>query len=348
MDEKGRRYSLGDAPRGQGLGGVDEGAFQGARHTRLGRRALQVQADVLDDIQGALRGRTAGRTDGLVFERSLGGGVEDRRERGERAQGRAAERKRGLKIGVQGAQDITIGVGHGQGFAHSGRLSGGFRSWLNRTRLIEAKNVRLHILQNVISELHVVAPLDLPSGIAPMKTARPLGPSPNSVDPDGEFPLGPPEYFFYLLFQAARQRDLFFDRELAPVGLNLAQWRSLAIIRRLESCTMTALARYSTVERTTLTRAVDQLVSRGLIDRSVPNRDRRQVNLSLTEHGKTIYSQAVTILRVRNQEVLAEVDPKRLRDATRVLQEVLLKLTGEGDLAVDLLNFGTIPAAAGG
>ena len=181
-----------------------------------------------------------------------------------------------------------------------------------------------------------------------MTSARPLGPPPNSVDPDGEFPLGPPEYFFYLLFQAARQRDLFFDRELAPVSLNLAQWRSLAIIRRLESCTMTALARYSTVERTTLTRAVDQLVSRGLIDRSVPDRDRRQVNLVLTELGKTIYSQAVTILKDRNQEVLAEVDPKRLREATRVLQEVLLKLTGEGDLAVDLLNFGTVSAASAG
>jgi len=179
-----------------------------------------------------------------------------------------------------------------------------------------------------------------------MKVARALGPPANSVDPDGEFPLGPPEYFFYLLFQAARQRDLFFDRELAPVGLNLAQWRSLAIIRRLDSCTMTALARFSTVDRTTLTRAVDQLVERGLIGRSTSDRDRRQVNLLLTEAGKTVYSQAVAILKVRNAAVLSEVDPRRLRDATRVLQETLLKLTGEGDLAIDLLNFGTAPPPA--
>jgi DNA-binding MarR family transcriptional regulator len=181
-----------------------------------------------------------------------------------------------------------------------------------------------------------------------MKATRALGPPPNSVDPDGEFPLGPPEYFFYLLFQAARQRDLFFDRELAPVGLNLAQWRSLAIIRRLESCTMTALARYSTVERTTLTRAIDQLVSRGLIDRSVPDRDRRQVNLRLTDQGKSTYSQAVAILKDRNQQVLADVDPKRLREATRVLQETLLKLTGDDDLATDLLNFGVVSTGSDG
>ncbi|THD59928.1 MarR family transcriptional regulator [Phenylobacterium sp.] len=173
-----------------------------------------------------------------------------------------------------------------------------------------------------------------------MTAARTLRPPANSVDPDGEFPLGPPEYFFYLLFQAARQRDLFFDRELAPVGLNLAQWRSLAIIRRLESCTMTALARFSTIDRTTLTRAVDQLVTRGVVERIVPDRDRRQINLQLTTHGKTVYSQAVEILKDRNRRVLSEVDPKRLREATRVLQEALLKLAGEGELAIDLLNFG--------
>ena len=39
--------------------------------------------------------------------------------------------------------------------------------------------------------------------------SRPARPEPldNSVDPDGEFPLGPPEYFFYLLYQAARQQS---------------------------------------------------------------------------------------------------------------------------------------------
>ena len=162
----------------------------------------------------------------------------------------------------------------------------------------------------------------------------------NSLDPDGEFPLGPPEYFFYLLFQAARQRDLFFDKELKPVGLNLAQWRTLAIIRRLETSTMTLLARYSTIERTTLTRAVDQLVARGLVERVAPARDRRQVNLTLTDLGKTVYRDAVAILKDRNEAVLAGVDPARLRDAARVLQVTLERLTGDGELAADLLSFG--------
>jgi DNA-binding MarR family transcriptional regulator len=164
--------------------------------------------------------------------------------------------------------------------------------------------------------------------------------SKRSAEADGEFPLGAREYFFYLLFQAARQRDLFCDKALSPCGLNMAQWRSLAIVRRLEVCTMTSLARYSTVERTTLTRAVDQLVGRGLVSRWVPDRDRRQVNLSLTDQGEELFLQAVVILDAHNAQLLDEVHPDRLRDAMVLLQANLRKLAGSDELAVDLLNFG--------
>ena len=173
--------------------------------------------------------------------------------------------------------------------------------------------------------------------MAPAHTSEP---PPNSTDPEGEFPLGPPEYFFYLLFQAARQRDLQFDQDLAPTGLNLAQWRSLAIIRRLEACTMGLLARYSTIDRTTLTRSVDQLVARGLVERWTPERDRRQVNLALSDLGEETYSKAVAILRERNQAVLGDVDPARLREATRVLQTALANLVHDQTLSDDLITFG--------
>jgi DNA-binding MarR family transcriptional regulator len=180
-----------------------------------------------------------------------------------------------------------------------------------------------------------------------MAKTRPA-PRDNSIDPDGEFPLGAPEYFFYLLFQAARQRDAFFDRALKPAGLNLAQWRSLAIVRRLEVCTMSSLARYSTVERTTLTRAVDQLVARGLVSRWTPDQDRRQVNLALTDLGENTYGTAVQILKERNQWVLQDIDPRRLRDATRVVQATLRRLIADDDLALDLISFGrTVPGLDG-
>jgi DNA-binding MarR family transcriptional regulator len=165
-------------------------------------------------------------------------------------------------------------------------------------------------------------------------------PPDNSVDPLGEFPLGAPEYFFYLLFQTARQRDLAFDAVLASIGLSLVQWRALASVRRIENCTMSALARYSGVERTTLTRAADQLVERGFVERWSPEHDRRQVNLAMTEAGEAIYAEAVTLLKDSNQRSLERINPKQLREATRVLQAALQGIVEDNALAADLLSFG--------
>lgn len=161
-----------------------------------------------------------------------------------------------------------------------------------------------------------------------------------SLDPEGELPLGASEYFFYLLFQVARQRDLFCDKALAACGLNMAQWRSLAIVRRMEVCTMSSLARYSTIERTTLTRAVDQLVARGLVERWVPESDRRQVNLSLSEVGEQAFAQGAAILDPHNLHLLKDEAPAQMRHAMAVLQNTLRKLAGNEVLAADLLNFG--------
>jgi DNA-binding MarR family transcriptional regulator len=167
-----------------------------------------------------------------------------------------------------------------------------------------------------------------------------------SLDPQGELPLGASEYFFYLLFQVARQRDLFCDKALAACGLTMAQWRSLAIVRRMEVCTMSSLARYSTIERTTLTRAVDQLVARGLVTRWVPESDRRQVNLSLSDQGDAAFAQGAAILDPHNAHLLNDEVPTQLRHAMAVMQNTLRKLAGNEALAADLLNFGGEPAGS--
>jgi MarR family transcriptional regulator for hemolysin len=160
------------------------------------------------------------------------------------------------------------------------------------------------------------------------------------LDPQGEFPLAPAEYFFYLLYLAARQRDLRFGEALSETGLSLARWRTLAIIRRIENCTMKALALYTAIDRTTLTRAVDVLVEQGLVDRLPIRGDRRKVSLSLTVAGEAAYARAVSILMSENGAVLQRLDDGALRDATRLLQQVIVALMDDGSEAQDLIAFG--------
>jgi DNA-binding MarR family transcriptional regulator len=176
--------------------------------------------------------------------------------------------------------------------------------------------------------------------MSPSKTSQ--RPVDNAPDPTGEFPFAPSEYYFYLLFQAARQRDLHFERGLARAGLNIARWRTLAIIRRIGKCTMKELALYSTVDRTTLSRAVDQLVKQGVVARTTPNRDRRKVHLSLSAEGEALYAKAVPLLLAGNAELLDGADESRVRDAARLLQTTLRRMMDDPAEADLLINFGRV------
>jgi len=165
-------------------------------------------------------------------------------------------------------------------------------------------------------------------------------PPDNSLDPQREFPLGPAEYFFYLQFQIVRQRDLLFDRVLAETGLNLHRWRALAVIRRIENCSMKDLALYSAIDRTTLTRAVDHLVTEGLVERWSPSRDRRRVNVTLSARGEEVYDQAVAALLRENAAMLQGVDDEPLRESVRVMQQVVSNLVADPLSAEKLLAYG--------
>jgi DNA-binding MarR family transcriptional regulator len=161
----------------------------------------------------------------------------------------------------------------------------------------------------------------------------------NPVDPTGEFPLVPSAYLFYLLFQVARQRDVHYDRKLAAVGLTLQRWRILAVIRRIENCSMKDLALFSAVDRTTLTRAVDQMVAEGLVARWSSPRDRRRVNVTLGDKGEAVFLQAVGLLRDGNAAMLAGVEEEALRGASRVLAQVVRNLMDDPLAAEKLLNY---------
>lgn len=165
-------------------------------------------------------------------------------------------------------------------------------------------------------------------------------PSDNTLDSQGEFPLAPPEYFFYLQFQIMRQRDLFFDRVLSDTGLNLHRWRTLAVIRRIQHCSMKDLALYSAIDRTTLTRIVDQLVADGLVERWSPQRDRRRVQVTISARGEAAYTEAAARWREGNAAMTEGLDPESLRATIRMLQQIVRNLVADPLSAEKLLSYG--------
>jgi DNA-binding MarR family transcriptional regulator len=165
----------------------------------------------------------------------------------------------------------------------------------------------------------------------------------NSPDPLGEFPIDAPQYLFYLIFQIDHHRAVAFEPVLEPFGLTVATWRGLSVVRRLDGCTMKSLAAFTAIDRTTLTRAVDQLVARGLIARTTPPNDRRKVSLSLTDAGEALYAQVVPALIAFNADNLGGLSDAKQREVSRALRTILEAIVRDNEDAETLVNFGQTP-----
>jgi DNA-binding MarR family transcriptional regulator len=152
-------------------------------------------------------------------------------------------------------------------------------------------------------------------------------------DPAGEFPLDLINYAFHLFAVVARHREARLEAAMRPLGLNLTRHRCLAVIQALEPCTMTALAEFSAVDRTTLTRTVDPLVKQGWVERVTPASDRRQVVLTLTDAGRDVCAKSLReVFRVNRHLLDGLPDEADRRAMTRGLELFLGRLVDDPEL----------------
>jgi DNA-binding MarR family transcriptional regulator len=147
------------------------------------------------------------------------------------------------------------------------------------------------------------------------------------------------EYAGYLLHLAARLREKVLDDGLAPLGLNATRFRVLSIVQRLRLCTMGELSMFSTVDRTTMTRLVDQLTEQGLVERHTPPDDRRKVTLKLTPAGGRLYKRALSMIQKVNHAVFIGIADEQLQRMTDVLRTVLGSVIDDPKTLEMLLTF---------
>ena len=144
--------------------------------------------------------------------------------------------------------------------------------------------------------------------------------------PTGEIGEGFDEYLFYLLTQVANRRNRDFAPVLETLGLSIPEWRAMSVINRLDGCLMSELSEFTTVDRTTLTRTVDQLVARDLVSRDASVSDRRQVMVILTARGRGCFTEAVDALKSYNLNVLDGLSEADMRTLRALLQRILMNV----------------------
>jgi DNA-binding MarR family transcriptional regulator len=175
------------------------------------------------------------------------------------------------------------------------------------------------------------------TGMVGFKAELGCGAMPRNVALDAQ--VGPRELFFYSVRQMLRRRDLAFSDLLYELGLDLARWHVLAVARRIDGCTMKEVADFTAVDRTTLTRTVDQLCEVGLIVRESAPEDRRRVRLYLTDEGHLTVERTFEAMRDFDRELLAQIDQEEVGALRAMAAKVLTALMGSSDQALALLDF---------
>ena len=102
--------------------------------------------------------------------------------------------------------------------------------------------------------------------------------------------------------------------------LTVPQFHTLLHLSYCEGeCKMSDLARSTHQSAASLTGVVDRLLEKRLVARGRPDCDRRQVMVSVTEHGRGVLQAIKRARRAEMQEALADVPPEEAAELLRLL-----------------------------
>lgn len=125
-----------------------------------------------------------------------------------------------------------------------------------------------------------------------------------------------------LLFRVEQHRRALLADALAHRDLTLTQWIALCALAKDGARSMTELAQGTAIDRTSLTRTIDNLIQRGLVARYTPPRDRRTVMVVASSEGQGLAAEVLVELEtLQNQWIsnFTETERERLADDLRKL-----------------------------
>ena len=109
-------------------------------------------------------------------------------------------------------------------------------------------------------------------------------------------------YLPYLLNRAGSRIATSFSERVRPLGATLQMWRVLAALREKDGRRMGDLSDTTSIEVSTLTRVVDSMEKKGLVDRRRDGKDARAVLLHVTPSGRRL-TQRILPIAERYEEV---------------------------------------------
>ncbi|MCU0315632.1 MAG: MarR family transcriptional regulator [Fimbriimonadaceae bacterium] len=128
---------------------------------------------------------------------------------------------------------------------------------------------------------------------------------------------------FRRLLKCAEAFETVIGRSLGEYGLTTSQFNTLGVLMEHGPLSQRDIAEHLDKTGGNVTLVVDNLVKRGLVERTRDTVDRRVIYVSLTEKGRITFNKVVPIYHARVVETLKVWDEKQISGLLEMLDPLV-------------------------
>lgn len=125
-----------------------------------------------------------------------------------------------------------------------------------------------------------------------------------------------------------------FEREIAMqndnccnTGLTLSQCHLILDIERLNETTVKELSEAQNLDKSTVSRSIDNLYKKGLINRDINPKSRRETKISLNKEGDNTCCSINEVNNTFFAEVLNQIPDEELKQFNKVFEKISQTMT---------------------
>lgn len=105
-------------------------------------------------------------------------------------------------------------------------------------------------------------------------------------------------------------------------GLKLNEWRVMGLVRASAEVTHSDLSKTLVMDKGQVSRTVNGLIKRGLIEPKFSRTDKRVAYLQLTETGEALHADVIAVVRQENEVVVDCFTPEECEEFLRLLNKL--------------------------
>ncbi|MFT4032620.1 MAG: MarR family transcriptional regulator [Siphonobacter sp.] len=135
--------------------------------------------------------------------------------------------------------------------------------------------------------------------------------------------------YFFKIDTTIKKVRYVFQKRLDEAGMDLTvdQWVLLDHVFHYPGISQNILAEMTAKDNPTVTRILDLLAKKGLVERRISEDDRRKLNIHLTEAGKEKFHAAFPVVAEVRQIGWANLSDQDFDDLVRILDTIYTNIT---------------------